>query len=295
MHKAFNALTQVPYKKLAVDLLMFIVFMILFLFTVWLFYIFYVRGPIQTENRGFVTKTAEVETPKPTQVKEYMVEHFHNLDDMMLGGIKYKSDCVLCHGSYAHSESEKVRTFFNAHSWFVACEVCHVNPDEGETFVYRWFDNESNEEISELQGLPGSYGARIAPAKVENGVLARVGVYSGPDFIEQYLRRKLELNVNVVEMKPAMTEVHVSLAEEPVDCDGCHALEGRLPFREILYAENDAEHLESLDVGAMVKTYEEFHFPSLYDGEGIEYRLRPTESEPAPESEPTPDTSVNPQ
>jgi hypothetical protein len=283
--KRLVANLNLPFiKKWTVHLLMFISFMILFLFLGWLFYIFYIRGPVQLETGDFASKATKEEVARPIKIQKYKLEHFHNLDDAVLGGIQYKSDCVLCHGNYAHTKSDKdkksekdeksekgvVHAYYNAHTWFIACEVCHVDPVEGQTFVYRWFDNETNEEITELEGPPGIFGARIAPAKYENGVLVRQGVYSGEDFIEQYLRKQLE-QAEVSLEPPAMTEVHLALSEEvTADCDACHSEDGRLNFREILYSDKRAGDLESLDVSAMVKTYEEFHFPSSYDE--LEYR-----------------------
>ncbi len=238
------------------------------------------------QARGYVTSTEtrhvkDAKKSKPAQVKKYQLEHFHNLDDAVIGGIQYKSDCVLCHGSFAHVTNVKVRAFMNAHSWFIQCEVCHAEPKTDEkTFMYSFFDNETNEPVTELKkssaGGLGTYTARIAVAKKENDTLVHQGVYSGKDFIEKYLKQKVSINFGEIDQGPAMQEVHSILSEDALECDGCHSEEGRIDFQQITYSEEAADHLKSLDVGSMVTTYEEFHFPSLRNDEGLKYR-RPLE------------------
>ncbi len=45
--------------------------------------------------------------------------------------------CQICHPALPHRHSERKRSFLNMHTYYVACETCHFQP-EGVQFEYRW-------------------------------------------------------------------------------------------------------------------------------------------------------------
>jgi hypothetical protein len=250
-------------KRLVVDAVMGLLFLLLLGFAAWIVWVYYFRGPVDIETRGFVTRTVREQPVQPAQVEQYTLRHFHNLDDRVLAGIESESLCVKCHGDYSHSKTEKVRSFFNAHSWFMACEVCHLQPQDGDRTVYRWLDKKTGNRLTGLDGEDGDYGAMIVPLVIENGVERRLDEPVDREYVEENIRIWDLLADYQKEM--AQERIHKILTESPTNCDQCHTVSGALDFRELLYPPQRAAHLESIDMGAMVKGYEEFHLPGIFD------------------------------
>ena len=250
-------------KRLAVDALMAFVFLILVGFALWLTWIYFYRGPTDIETRGFVTRTIRGELVQPTQVEKYTLEHFHNLDELVLGGIQSESLCVKCHGDYPHSKDQKARAFFNAHSWFMACEVCHVKPGEKKEFEYKWFDNKTGKELTQLTGTAGNYGGLIVPTKLENGEFKRLDIPTDIEYIERHMRIGKHLDLYQIDM--AQERIHKSLTKSSVSCEECHTKDGLLKFKDLLYPPQSASHLESIDMGAMIQGYQQFHLPGVFE------------------------------
>ena len=252
-------------RQLAVDVLMALIFLALVGFAIWLLYIYFLRGPIDIETRGFVSRTVRTEVVQPVQVEKYRLKHFHNLDDVVVAGIQSQSLCVTCHTDYPHGKNIKVRSLLNAHSWFMACEVCHVQPEKNQTFTYRWLESVSGTPLTSLNGQPGVYGGMITPLRDENGVEKRLDVLSAEEqeYTEEFIR--LRSNLDDYQVKWAQERIHKQLAKKAVFCDGCHTQDGLLKFRQLLYSERRAMHLESLDMASMVSTYKVFHLPTLFD------------------------------
>jgi len=250
---------------LAVDLLMALIFLALMGFAAWLMYIYFLRGPIDIETRGFVSRTIRTEEVQPIQVEKYRLSHFHNLDDVVLSGIPSKSLCVECHSDYPHAKDKKTRSFLNAHSWFMACEVCHMKPIKSKQVNYRWLETGTGKALTSLNGQPGVYGGLIVPLKIENGIEKRLDLLSDED--QAYTKEFINVRKNLddYQVNWAQDRIHKSLSKKAVFCDGCHTRDGLLNFSQLLYSSQRVLHLESLDMASMVKTYDEFHLPTLLD------------------------------
>ncbi len=245
-------------KSLFVDFIMALVFLALLTVALWIVWIYYFRGPI-----AIVTdrKSLQVEQEILAKARKDYSAHFHNMDSVVLAGIQTGSSCLVCHGDYPHWQDKKVRSLFNAHSWFIACEVCHLQFEDGEEIEYRWFDNDSGLKLTKLAGENSQYGAYIAP--VVNGFLAtkRLSALKNEDSIKAYLLA--EDQFNDAQKKTALDAIHKALTKKPVHCDQCHKENGVLNFVELLYSPHVALYLESIDMGALTEIYQEFYFPDL--------------------------------
>ena len=250
-------------KQLAVDGLMSLIFLVLTGFSLWLLYIYFLRGPIDIETRGFVSHTIRTEEIQPVQVEKYRLDHFHNLDDVVLAGIQSHSLCVTCHTDYPHSKDNKTRAFFNAHAWFMACEVCHMKSQNNEQLSYRWLQPDNGKALTSLDGQPGVYGGLIVPLKVDNGIEKRLDVLSGDDqvYIEEFIRLQKILNEYQIDL--AQKRIHKSLSKEAVSCGQCHTEKSILNFDQLLYSRRRASHLRSLDMTVMTNNHSEFYIPNL--------------------------------
>ncbi len=256
-------------KRLAVDVLMTVIFLALAAFAVWLMYIYFLRGPIDIETRGFVSRTVHTDDIQSVQTEKYKISHFHNMDDVVLAGIQSKSLCVKCHGDYPHEEEKKTRAFFNAHSWFMACEVCHMKPEKNEQVNYRWLEPDTGKELTSLNGYAGVYGGLIIPLKVVSGIEQRLDILSDKDqaFTEEFISqsKNVKADQNFIPVKSSQERIHKSLSKKAAFCDDCHTRNGLLNFNQLLYLPKRASHLESLHMASMVTKYEKFHMPKLFD------------------------------
>lgn len=260
-----NSKCKQTIKCLIVDALMGILFVALLAFSIWVFWIYFFRGSIDIETRGFVSRTIRMEQVEPVDVEKYRIRHFHNVDEVSVAGIQSGSLCVECHGDYPHKKEKMTRSFFNAHSWFIACETCHTRPGKGEKFDYRWLEFETGNPMASLEGQAGIYGGMIVPLRKVNGEEIRVDQLSDEDaeYTREYIR--LQDNLDKYQIDLANKRVHKPLAEKPLFCDNCHDKDGVLQFDQLLYSTDRSQHLQSLDMASMVSTYKEFHLPSVFE------------------------------
>jgi len=248
-------------KILFVDIMMLCIFVILLAFSIWLIWMYFFRGPIDLETRGYVSKTLQEVVVQPSDKEKYTLQHFHNLDDVVLKGIEYSSTCVTCHGDYPHNKTQKVRAFFNAHSWFMACEVCHSENNKPNKIIYKWLDNDTDIALHKLQGERGIYSARIVPVHLMNGEEQRLDNLIDEETVSAYDNSRD--NLNEAEDKSAIEKMHQVLNKKPASCDDCHNENGLLEFNDLLYSKNMSKHLQSIDVGTMIKGYKVFHLPNV--------------------------------
>lgn len=250
-------------KQLFASTLKTLVILLLLGFSLWLIWIYYVRGTIDLQTTEFKLEATPADSATPIEVERDTSQHFHNLDQVVLQGIPYRSTCLQCHGDYPHSKTKKVRAFFNAHSWFMACEVCHVRANENETMAYRWLDHRTDNQKLTIQGKAGNYGARIVPILLKDGVEIRVDHLLDEANVNEYLRTRDTLDSDQRDI--ALKDIHKVMSKEPIFCDECHTENGILDFRKLSYSENSAAHLVSLDMGSMIKSYDVFHLPTIFD------------------------------
>ena len=252
-----------PLKVIAVGMLMLSIFITLIAFSGWLVWMYFFRGPIDLETRGYVSKTLKETSIQPAEREKYTLQHFHNLDEAVLKGIEYPSTCVSCHGDYPHNKTAKVRAFSNAHSWFIACETCHRNNTEQERIIYKWLDNDTDTALYELklQGDRGIYGARIVPILVNNGIEQPIGDIIPQESVTSYNKTKPQYTKE--QNQQAIDEMHQILNKEPTSCDHCHTDDSMLNFETLFYSEKMSSHLKSIDVGTMISGYEVFHLPNV--------------------------------
>ncbi len=249
MHKAGNA-----SKRFFIHLLMLAIGLLLVAFCLWLVYLTYFRSAYRTS--ATLEKRA---IPR----QEMIYEPFHGITEAVHAGSKSKSWCLKCHEDLPHSMSKEVRGMLNAHSFFLACEVCHIAPGEGEHFEYKWLKSGTNIALTELKGPPGDYGASIVPFRIENGVAKRLD--ENPEALqlldesaaidqdEDLQKRKMRLN----------SDIHKAFSAKPIFCDECHKKNGALDFEQLMYSPQRAHRLTFGEGANIIKQYKDFYLPSL--------------------------------
>lgn len=248
-----NSSASTP-KRLLVHLVMLTTGFLLAAFSIWLVYLTYFKGTGNTE---------ETLAKKAVPRQEMIYESFHGTDESVLAGSKSKSWCLKCHEDLSHSKSEEVRGMLNAHSFFMACEVCHIAPKEGERFEYKWIQRGTSTPLTSLKGQAGDYGGTIVPFKTEKGFTRRLDENqealqlldetAAKDSDDNLQQRKMRLN----------TDIHKEFSPKPIFCDECHRKNGPLDFEQLMYPPQQAQRLTFGEGANIIKQYKDFYLPSL--------------------------------
>jgi hypothetical protein len=241
-------------KKLLVHFVMLTTGILLVAFSLWLVYLTYFKSAYRSGE-----SLAKRAVPR----QEMIYEPFHGVNESVLAGSKSKSWCLKCHEDLPHSKSREVRGMLNAHSFFLACEVCHIAPGEGERFVYKWLQRGTDTPLTELKGPPGDYGGTIIPFKTNKGVFRRLDENpealqlldesASNDSDEDLQKRKMRLN----------SDIHREFSPKPVFCDECHKTNGALDFVQLMYSPQRAQRLTFGEGANIIKQYKSFYLPSL--------------------------------
>lgn len=241
-------------KRLLVHLVMLTIGILLVAFSIWLVYLIYFKGAY---------RTGETLAKKAVPRQEMVYEPFHGVTEAVLAGSKSKSWCLKCHEDYSHSKSKEVRGMLNAHSFFLACEVCHIAPKEGERFEYKWIQRGTNIPLTELKGPPGDYGGTIIPFKTEKGTSRRLDENqeaqqlldesAAKDGDGDLQKRKMRLNA----------DIHKEFSPKPIFCDECHRDKGPFDFVQLMYSPQRAQRLTSGEGANVIKQYKDFYLPSM--------------------------------
>jgi len=236
------------------------------------------------EEKMFTRLLAEQDSRSETNLGFKVIEQpfiegrFHHV------GFQIQQDsasmCVKCHGNVAHNESKELRSFLNMHAFYLACETCHATPDEGAPdWQFRWYDKDTGDlvtnppalsEIEEIythedaHSYPtyGNYGAKIVPGVDEGNQFRLLHGAKEMLFVEKFIAEQERLQP---EQKSQMkTVIHRKVANEPVECDGCHTRENQyFSFAELGYPPTRERELTNTAVVGMIRKYKEFYITSF--------------------------------
>lgn len=262
-------------KRWLIHPLMAIFFLLNMSFFGWVVWVTYFRSIAQASQMARAYEEVEAEIHSDRDLRE----HFHNIDSTIYIEKQNPSVCIKCHGTYPHSKAKDVRSFLNAHAYFISCEVCHIRDEKGLGFTYKWVKSGTvDEEVRGLSGKPGNYGAVIVPFIKEGGLLKRVGKsMSDPDVVN-FL--KVRDSITADEAAEVKLRMHGGISQKPIFCDDCHKENGHLDFRKLLYSEERSNVLSSMEVAGLINKYKEFYIPTMFDPKAI--MMERQTSEPAP-------------
>lgn len=186
------------------------------------------------------------------------IDHFHIIDKEVYSDVGINSTCLRCHGNFCHTKSEELRSFYNMHTFYLACETCHIRKNEGEKFVFKLFDNISENEVLEFKGSQGSYHAKIVPVK--NGQRLDRSP-EGKMALVEYL--KMDTHPEAQEEK-ILDEFMQHVSEEAVTCRECHKKGGYLNFSSLGYDPSRINRLTRLEIMKLIEEYNEFYLPTMF-------------------------------
>lgn len=213
----------------------------------------------------FPTPDPLVATVKPVNKYSKAIEwpmetgHFHLIDDnAYVDEASSSSMCLRCHGNFSHFKSKDFRAYYNMHTFFVACETCHIRVKSEEKVTFQWFDNKSGEIIKEPVGSPGNYGAKIVPVKdgkrldkFPNELLALEFMTHADSYSEEVRKRVVK-------------ELMSHISKDPVSCKECHRANGYINFIKLGYGTARSSVLSRDAIVKMLQEYKDFYMPHVY-------------------------------
>jgi len=239
---------------------------------------------------GKTEPTAEDIFNKILQEKTYsQMGRFHNIDATLDVKSRAPTLCLICHGNYPHRENKEVRSLYNMHSFFCACETCHTR---APNVTFLWFDNYTGEQIQDIkERVPdgvyaGNYGAKIIPC-----IPDKTGQYKRLDqpVTEKYVKRFLKLWVQYTydQKSKAKAVVHKHLTDKPIMCTECHQKKTPvLNFEALGYPKHLCDTFTGTEVSGMIAKYKSFHLPTVFHPKSIiekKEKLRERRSLPSSE------------
>ncbi|UCE89904.1 MAG: hypothetical protein JSW10_03505 [Pseudomonadota bacterium] len=239
------------------------------------------------EERMFVkliaeqTKTSKTDLGYRVIDQPYSEGRFHHIGFQIQPD--QASNCIRCHGNVPHDSSREVRSFLNMHTFYLACETCHVRPNEGEApYEFRWYDKDTGKEIPNPQSLVtiddrvrmsledyeakyvsyGDYGAKVAPGRVSGGEFAFLDGAREMEFVLKFLENQHMLGT--AQQSQMKTVIHKKVNKKPTECDGCHRMDNPyLPYAQLGFPPRRVEELTSTAVVGMITKYKKFWIPSF--------------------------------
>ena len=186
-------------------------------------------------------------------------ERFHQLDEIVYSDVMNAPICLRCHGNFCHDKSEKLRSFYNMHSFFLACETCNLRPAEEERVTFSWFDDKTGARLERIQGTDGNYGAKIVP--VREG--SRLDAFPKEALALEYMAMKDTYSED--EKKKRQEEMMSHITKEPITCEECHQKKGYLDYAALGYDPLRSAELSSIEVIKVSKEYGDFFLPTMFD------------------------------
>jgi hypothetical protein len=191
--------------------------------------------------------------------------HFHVSDQPVSTNIETAPMCLRCHGNYCHNKSEEFRSYYNMHTFFMACETCHIRKEQDSTIQFRWFDDRTGKELNAVKGQNENYGAKIVPVRPEGQGFERLDTFPDEklalDFLINKDRYAPEQKDNIKKqlMKP--------VSRKPIICEECHCKEAYLNYKDLGYDANRSAELSRIEIVKMIKEYKDFKFPAIFGSE----------------------------
>jgi cytochrome c553 len=177
--------------------------------------------------------------------------------------------CLRCHGNFCHARSQEVRAFYNMHSFYLACETCHIRPKEGESFGFQWFDDKTSRAPTEIKGAQGSYGAKIVPLRGGS----RLDIFPREALALEFM--KLRDTYTEEQRKKIQEELMQHISKDAVTCTECHRPQGYLALSALGYSQGRIDQLFQLEVIKLIDEYTTFYLPAMFDPDAAGRKKEP--------------------
>lgn len=148
------------------------------------------------------------------------------------------------------------------HTFFLACETCHIRKEQNSAIRFTWFDDKTGTELKQVKGQNENYGAKIVPVKPDGHGFERLDVLPEIKLAFDFLKNKDSYAPEQKEKIKQQLMKHIS--REPVTCEECHCKQGYLNYSELGYDALRAADLSRIEIVKMIKEYKDFKFPVIF-------------------------------
>jgi hypothetical protein len=145
------------------------------------------------------------------------------------------------------------------HTFFLACETCHIRKKDGAGITFQWFDDKTGKEVKKIIGTDGNYGAKIVPVKGGE----RLDKFPKGELALEYM--KLKDTYTEEDKTRIKDELMEHISKEPITCEECHKKKGYLNYKALRYNQARSSELTSIEIVKMSQEYEKFHLPAMFD------------------------------
>lgn len=145
--------------------------------------------------------------------------------------------CTGCHLSPPHTKSIRARAFLNMHTQFIACETCHMRP-ENVKFDYQWFDYRNQQIVKpSVKLFRQIISPDDAPKKGEKKLRVTDVMIKIVPFLDnkmtlilrdnEFAKKSLDIwkKGTLEERVKRRAKIHAPLKEEGPECNDCHQSE----------------------------------------------------------------------
>jgi hypothetical protein len=210
---------------------------------------------------------AEVVPEQFTKKRTHVIGagEFHVSEELITTNIETAPLCLRCHGNFCHNKSELFRSYYNMHTFFIACETCHIRNEPGANIQFKWFDDRSGKELASVTGQYQNYGAKIVPITPGGGALKRLDKFPEEKLALEFLQKKDSYTPEQKETIKQQLMKHIS--KKPVICEECHSEQRYLNYRELGYSAERSADLSRIEIVKLIREYKDFKFPVIFSSE----------------------------
>jgi hypothetical protein len=192
-------------------------------------------------------------------------KHFHVSDEAITTDIETAPLCLRCHGNFCHNKSEEFRSYYNMHTFFLACETCHIRKEPGSNIQFKWFDDKTGRELAAIKGTDENYGAKIVPIKPAGLSFERLDKFPEENLALEFMQKKDSYTPEQTDAIKKQLMKHIS--KNPVICEECHNKPGYMNYSELGYNTARTEDLSRIEIVKLIKEYKDFKFPVIFSSQ----------------------------
>lgn len=227
--------------------------------------------------RPLLKQQEEPESPILTeaqrQIKLARHSHFHHTFTYPRLAEENRPICFICHSEMPHNKNKRIRALLNMHTQYLACESCHIKPDENRRVIFQWASPIDQEPQGPFVGTrydpQTGYLAesedkfsKITPfyKSLSDGLASAVLNQDAP-LARDFMRVRDQLSP--AEREGVKNKFHRNTQPKGPDCQTCHAKNGHLDYRALGFSDKRIADLEHLNITGMLAKYESFYLPDL--------------------------------
>lgn len=203
--------------------------------------------------------------------EQEVTDHYHNI--ALQVSPDNRSHCIQCHGDFPHGKTEQTRTYLNMHDFFLACQTCHVRPNEGETpYSYKWYRRDTGEILEHVPDLEAAsldaLNIKLVPGIMTPQGWQRLDSDKEIAFASDFLKRMQTGTLSLNEKKETVKKIHGPISKKSITCQQCHNEKSSLiPYQDIGFSSARAGYISNSEFVSLIEKFSQFKYPTLFKKE----------------------------